>query len=157
MANYSINNQLAGTPQNLSTSYKSICIVTSSSATSARRGQIYDIMLGEDGTPADNVVVWDISRQTAAGTATTVTPVALNPADGAMLSAAAANATAEGTITAASSVFNIGVNQRASYRWVPAPGSELIFPATNLAGFALRAKSPGYTSTTTGQIWVNEF
>lgn len=156
MANYSINNQLAGTPQNLSTSYKSIAIVTSSSATQARRGQIYDVMVGTDGTPADNVVVWDISRQTAAGTATSATAVALNPADAAFLGLSTVNATAEGTITAASSVFAVGVNQRASYRWVAAPGSELVYPATTANGFALRAKSPGYTSTVTGDLYVTE-
>ena len=95
MANYAINNQLGGTQQNLSSSYKSIVIVTSSSTTQARRGQIYDVMIGTDGTPADNAVVFDISRQTAAGTATSVTPNLLNPADAAMLGAASANATAE--------------------------------------------------------------
>lgn len=156
MANYSVNNSLGGTAQNLSTSYKTIITSTSSSATQARRGQIYDVMLGTDGTPADNAVVWDISRQTAAGTITAVTAVPLNPADAAYLGLAAANATIEGTITATSSVLNLGVNQRASYRWVAAPGGELVYPATTANGFALRAKSPAYTSTVTGQWYVQE-
>ena len=156
MANYSVNNSLGGTAQNLSTSYKTIITSTSSSATQARRGQIYDVMLGTDGTPADNAVVWDISRQTVAGTITAVTAVPLNPADAAYLGLAAANATIEGTITATSSVLNLGVNQRASYRWVAAPGGELVYPATTANGFALRAKSPAYTSTVTGQWYVTE-
>lgn len=156
MANYSINNTLGGTAQNLSSSYKSIVTATSSSATQARRGQIYDVMVGTDGTPADNAVVYDISRQTAAGTITAVTAVSLNPADAAFLGLAAANATIEGTVTATSSVFNVGVNQRASYRWVAAPGSEFIYPATTANGFTLRAKSPAYTSTVTAQILVTE-
>lgn len=156
MANYSVNNSLGGTAQNLSSSYKSIITTTSSSATQARRGQIYDVMIGTDGTPADNAVVWDISRQTAAGTITSVTAVALNPADAPFLGLAAANATIEGTITATSSVFNIGVNQRASYRWVAAPGSELVYPATTANGFALRCKSASYTSTVTGEWYVTE-
>jgi hypothetical protein len=156
MANYAVNNSLAGTPQNMSTSYKTLVVVTASNATQLRRGQIYDVLIGTDGSPADNAMVFDISRQTAAGTATSVTPVALNPADAAMLGVAAANATVEGTITSASSVFNIGLNQRASYRWVAAPGSELVYPATNANGFALRAKSPAYTSTATGEVLVTE-
>lgn len=156
MANYSVNNSLGGTAQNLSTSYKTLATCTSSSATQARRGQIYDVMIGTDGTPADNVVVYDISRQTAAGTITSVTAVSLNPADAAFLGLAAANATIEGTITATSSVFNVGVNQRASYRWVAAPGSEFVYPATTANGFALRAKSPAYTSTATGQLLITE-
>jgi len=159
MANYSVNNSLGGTAQNLSSSYKTIILTTSSSVTQARRGQIYDVMFGADGTPADNAIVWDISRQTVVGTATAVTPVALNPADAAMLGVAAANATAEGTITATSSVMNIAVNQRASYRWVAAPGSELVYPATTANGFALRAKVPtgsSYASTVTAQWLVTE-
>jgi hypothetical protein len=156
MANYSVSNTLAGTQQNLSTSYKTLASATSSSATQARRGQIYDIMVGTDGTPADNAIVYDLSRQTATGTATSATPTALNPADAAMLGVAAVNYTAEGTITAASSVWSIAVNQRASYRWVAAPGSEFVYPATTANGFALRAKSPAYTSTAVGTFLLTE-
>lgn len=156
MANYSCSNTLAGTQQNLSTSYKTLTTATSLSTTQARRGQIYDIMVGTDGTPADNAIVYDLSRQTAAGTITSITPTALNPADAAFLGAAAANATAEGTITAASSVWSIAVNQRASYRWVAAPGSEFVYPATTANGFALRAKSPAYTSTAIGTFLLTE-
>lgn len=156
MANYSISNTLAGSEQNVTTSYKTLTAVTSLSATQARRGQIYDIMVGTDGTPADNAMIYDISRQTAAGTSTAATPVPLNPADAAMLGGGTVNYTAEGTVTAASSVWSIAVNQRASYRWVAAPGSELVYPATNLNGFALRAKSPGYTGTAVGTILVTE-
>lgn len=156
MAFYSVNNSLGGSAQNLSSSYKTIITSTSSSATQARRGQIGDFSVGTDGTPADNAITWDISRQTAAGTITSVTAVALNPADAAYLGLAAANATVEGTITATSSVFNLGANQRASYRWAAQPGSELVYPATTANGFALRAKSASYTSTVTAQWIVQE-
>lgn len=151
MANYSVSNTLAGTQQNLSTSYKTLVALTAATAT-LKRAKVYDVMVGTDGTPADNAVVYDISRQTAAGTSTAATPTALDPADAASGTVGSVNFTAEGTITAASSVFSIAMNQRASYRWVAAPGSELVIPATNLAGFALRAKSPGYTSTAVGTI-----
>ena len=159
MAKYSVSGALSSTAQNLSSSYKTIVAVfatTAVSAASCRRIKIYDLMLGTDGTPADNAIVWDVSRQTADGTATTVTPLPLDPADSAMLGVAKVHYSAEGTITAASDVFNVGVNQRASYRWVAAPGSELVGPATHAAGFALRAKSPGYTSTVTAALLVEE-
>lgn len=156
MANYSSNNALAGTAQAVSSSYKTLVSVTSSSATQARRGQIYDVLIGTLGTPADNAMQWDISRQTAAGTATSVTAVALNPADAAFLGLSTANSTAEPTITAASSVFNVGVNQRASYRWVAAPGSEFVYPATTANGFALRVLSASYTGTASGQLLFTE-
>ena len=156
MANYSISNTLGGTEQNLSSSYKTLASVVSSSTTQARRGQIYEFEFGTDGTPADNALTFDISRQTAAGTATAVTPNPLNPVDAAMLGTAAVNYTAEGTVTANSSVWSLGINQRASYRWVAAPGSELIYPATNLNGFAARAKSASYTSTAVFTLLVTE-
>lgn len=158
MANYSVSNTLAGTQQNLSTSYKTLVTVNSLSTTQARRGCVYDIMVGTDGTPADNAVVYDLSRLNGtAGTATSATPTALNPADAAYLGAAVVNTTIESAnITAASSVWSIGVNQRASYRWVAAPGSEFYYPATTLNGFVLRAKSPAYTSTVVGTILITE-
>lgn len=155
MARYQSNNDLAGTKQALSSAYKTLLVLKAATAT-LTRAAIYDVLIGTNGTPADNVVEWDISRQTADGTATAVTPV---PLDGSLRAAGtvgAANATAEGTITATSSVFYVGVNQRASYRWVAAPGSELIIPATNLAGLALRAKSPAYTGTATGSMFHEE-
>jgi hypothetical protein len=140
MALYSGNNDLAGTKQAITTSYKTLLAYTAATAT-LRRFKVYDVMVGTLGTPADQSYDFDISRQTAAGTATSITLLALDPADAASDTVAVANATAEGTITATSSVFYIGMNQRASYRWVASPGSELVAPATNLAGFALRARS----------------
>lgn len=156
MANYSVSNTLAGSQQNLSSSYKTLVTITSSSATQARRGQIYDFTVGTDGTPADNALVFDISRQTAAATATSATPLALNPADAAFLGLSTVNATIEGTITSASSVWSAGINQRATYRWVAAPGSEFVYPATTANGFALRAKSAAYTSTAIGTVLFTE-
>lgn len=152
MANYSANNINAGTQQAIAAAYKTLLSLTAQT-TSLRRIKIYDVLMGTNGTPADNFMEFDISRQTAAGTSTSTTPNMLDPADAAAFTVGSANFTAEGTITAASSVFYVGVNQRASYRWVAAPGSELVGPATNLAGFAFRARSGGYTGTAT----VTEF
>lgn len=158
MAKYSTSNTLAGTQQNLSSSYKTVTAVWSSNATSLRRGLIYDFEVGIDGAPnsTDCSVAWDISRLTADGTATSATPVALNPADGAMLGVSKVNFTVEGTITAASSVWSLGLNQRASFRWVCKDGGELVYPATNTNGFALRAKSATYASTVVGTLYVDE-
>lgn len=156
MANYALANSNAGTQQNLSGTYKTILIVTGTTAT-LRRNKVYDVLVGTNGAPADNYIEWDISRQTAPGTATALTPTLLDPADGAAVATCAANATAEsGSVTANSSVFYIGINQRASYRWVAAPGSELVGPATNAAGLILRARSGGYTSTVTATMLYQE-
>jgi hypothetical protein len=150
MAKYAIT----GTQSTVSGSYKSILSIAATSG-SLRRGKVYDLLIGTNGTPADNYLQWDISRMTAAGTATSVTPQALDPADVAALGTANNNYTAEPTITASSSLLNVGVNQRASYRWVAAPGSELVFPATAANGLALRTLSGGYTGSATGD-WMYE-
>lgn len=152
---YSANNINAGTQQPLAAGYKTLLALTAATAT-LKRFKIYDLLIGTNGTPADNYIEWDVSRQTAAGTSTATTPNALDSADAAAGTVGSSNFTAEGTITAASSVFYVGVNQRASYRWVAAPGSELVAPATNLAGFALRARSGGYTGNATGTILFQE-
>jgi len=152
---YSSSNDLAGTKQAMSSAYKTLVALTAATAT-LTRGKIYDVLIGTNGTPADNPMEFDISRQTAAGTSTSITPVSLEPGDRAAGTVGTANFTAEGTITATSSVFYVGLNQRASYRWVAAPGSELVIPNTNLAGFALRAKSASYTGTSTGQMYHEE-
>lgn len=156
MANYSVNNGLAGTEQVMATTFKTLIGVNASSGTAVRRGKLYDFLLGTDGTPADNAMRFDISRMTAAGTGTSATPNPLDPADAAALTVATVNYTAEPTVTAASSLFYDGINQRASYRWVAAPGSELVWPATNLAGLAIRANSPAYTGTATATVMFQE-
>jgi len=151
MAKYAIT----GTQATVSGSYKSVLSIAATTG-ALRRGKVYDLLIGTNGTPADNYLQWDISRMTAVGTATSVTPQALDPADVAALGTAANNYTAEPTVTANSSLLNVGVNQRASYRWVAAPGSELVFPATANNGLALRTLSGGYTGSATGDYMYEE-
>lgn len=156
MANYSVNNGLGGTLQAVTSTYKTLLAVTAQT-TSLRRGKLYEVEFGTLGTPANQTYEFDISRQTAAGTSTAVTPNPLDPADVACFTVGSANFTAEGTITAASSLFYLGINQQASYRWIAAPGSELLWPATNLAGLAMRTRSvSGGTATATSQFYFQE-
>jgi len=151
MAKYAITGAQAA----VSGSYKTVLDVFATSG-SLRRGKVFDVLIGTNGTPADNYLQWDISRMTADGTGSAVTPNPLDPADVAALATAKSNYTAEPTIAANSSLFNVGVNQRASYRWVAAPGSELLFPAVAGNGLALRALSGGYTGSATGDFMYEE-
>ena len=156
MSCYSASNLLAGTQQALSTAYKTLLALTAATAT-LTSAEVYEIAVGADGTPADNGLTYDLSRQTAAGTSTAITPTLLNSAKRAAGIVGSGNFTAEGTITAASSLWAMPLNQRASFRWVAyGPDSELIIPATNLAGVALRAKSPAYTGTAVGEMKFRE-
>ena len=107
-------------------------------ATRPRRGKLYDLMFGSEATPADNVFLWQVQRCTTAGTATGVTPQALDPADAATEADAAETHTVDPTLTASAILLSIPLNQRASYRWVAAPGSEIVYPATASNGLAVR-------------------
>ena len=157
MANFALTNASTtnGTQQAMSTTAKSILEVAG--ATSApRRGKLYDILIGANGTPADNYVTWDVSRITTTSTGSTTTPKVLDPADAAILAQTVVNSTTEPTVTADSALFSVAINQRASYRWVAAPGSELVWPATSCAGFTVRALSGAYTGTVTAEIMGQE-
>lgn len=162
MAAYTINNQNAGTPQNLSSSYKTIMLVTAATgATTLRRGWIMEWEIGASDVPnsTDCPINWDISEQTAAGTITALTPRPndVGGSDAAALLTYGANATAEGTITANSSAWFLPLNQRASYRiQMRDEYHALIVPAVNLKGFAMRAKSPNYASTVGWRAMVKE-
>jgi hypothetical protein len=98
--------------------------------------KLYDLLVGTNGTPADNSMEWTIQRTTAGSTQTYTGIVssrtnALDPADASMAAMAYVNSSAEtGTLafTAGTNPLYVGVNQRASYRWVAAPGGELERP-----------------------------
>src|SRR5262245_23637215 len=156
MSCYSASNLLGGTQQAISTSFKTLLALTAATAT-LTSAEVYELSVGTDGTPGDTALIYDLSRQTAAGTSTSVTPNALNGAKRASGTVGSANFTTEGTITSNSGVWEMALNQRASFRWVAyGPDSELIIPATNLAGFALRARSPSYTGTAIGGMKYRE-
>jgi hypothetical protein len=150
---YALSNLSAGTAQNMTTTYKTLVSLTAATgATTLRRGFIYDILFGADGTPADNAMVYKADRQTDVGTGTAAAGAPLDSGDAAGLLTETVNNTIEPTVTAATQLVEVAVNQRASYRWVAAPGGELVVPATNTAGIGFRAKSPAYTSTCVATI-----
>lgn len=149
MAQYVISNTQTGTQQSLAATYKTLTALTAATAT-LRRAWVYDILVGASGQPnaVDCEIVWQFSRQTAAGTSTAATPNPNDPADVAAGTVGSVNFTAEGTVTASSELLTLGLNQRNSQRWVARDDkSRLVIPATNLAGIAGRAKSSAYTST----------
>lgn len=159
MANYSVTNGStsgAGTQQGTAAAYGGAIIGLTGANAAPRRIRVYDILIGTNGTPADNFIEWDISRVTTASTATSATPQPLDVADATSVTTTTVNSSSPGTITANSNVFYLGMNQRASYRWVAAPGSELVTPAVSSAGFQLRVRSGGYTGTVTATLLFQE-
>jgi hypothetical protein len=100
--------------------------------------KIYDLILGSDATPADNAAEYNLQRFTAEGTSTSVTPRPLDPDDPAALASAGENHTVEPTYTADLIMLQWAQNQRATFRWVAAPGGEIILPATANNGVGVR-------------------
>lgn len=109
-----------------------------SDATTPRRAKIYDLMFGSEATPADNAFLWQVQRCTTAGTSTAVTPAPLDPADAVALDDTGSNHTVDPTLTAGAFLMTVPLNQRATFRWVAAPGGEIVIPATANNGVALR-------------------
>ena|SRR5262245_44341054 len=146
MAAYTATNLNATTParQSLSSTLKSIIAVTAATAT-LTSGAMNEFTFGCDQTPADNAMLWDVSRCTTAGTGTSATAAPVDPAKRASGMVVVINCTANPTTTANSSQFSMALNQRASFRWVAVPGSELIIPATNTTGLTIQASSGSYT------------
>ncbi len=159
MANYTITNgSSAATLITATTTYSGL-IRSVAGATLPRRGKLYDILVGTAGTPADNAMEFQVARCTtgttnvAGGTLTTVQP--LDPADAAAIAVTVINASQTPTISAVN-VWYIGMNQRASYRWVCAPGSEIVWPATTSNGLTLDGKSAAYTGSMSGTYMFQE-
>ena len=135
MARYS-----ASGSQNLPASSTPITALTIASQSTVHRNIIYDIVIANVGAPADLVTLHTIQRITAVGTAgSAVTPSLLDIADRASQSAVGENHSSEPTYTSATELLEIPLNHRATFRWVAAPGGEIITPATNNAGIGAKA------------------
>lgn len=180
MANFSIANSTVGgfgsSQAGLTTTYKTLCCVAASTQANVtqgaalRRGKLYDILIGTNGVPADNYMEFIVQRATIttsgsawAGSLSSVSSAtALDLADTNMGGFSAVNSSNEGQVTllAAPNPWYEGLNQRASYRWVCNPGSEIVYPAVSSAtggnGLVLQARSGGYTGTATGTVMVSE-
>ena len=117
-------------------------------ATRPRRGKLYDVIFGSEATPADNAFRYIVQRITAAGTSTAVTPQALDPGDAATEFDAGENHTIEPTYTAGAILLAVGLNQRATFRWVASPGGELVYPATASNGLGVQTPTSSAVAIT---------
>lgn len=118
-------------------------------ATPAGRAGLYEIILGCGAAPADIGGRFNLSRITALGTeGSGFTPTELDLAGPAAEYDYGVAHSAEPTYTASSALLQISMNQRATFRWVAAPGGHLVVPAVQNNGFGLRsiAMSSGVTA-----------
>jgi len=178
MANFALANSTAigagNVQQSMATTYKSLVVFGNSSNTTAnvgfagnRRYKLYDILVGTNGTPADNPMEFDVALITFTSsltgiTGTLVSSVSSNfgvdPADVTFQAAMQINSTGEAGVTTAIERWYLGLNQRASYRWVCQPGSEIMTAVSGTVqnGLTLRARSATYTGTATGTVLASE-
>ncbi len=98
---------------------------------------LYDITFGSAATPADQAFNMKISRFTAVGTATTVTPEPLDPVDSAALASGRSNHTAAPTYTSATECLSFSIHQQNTYRWQTLPELGIVAAATANAGLGL--------------------
>ena len=113
-------------------------------AASPRRFKTYEIICGSEATPADNAFLWQVNRVStiAAGAGAAVTPVALDFSDTIASTLVAAQVLTTNP-TQASILLTIPLNQRATFRWVAAPGSELVSSNAVSNGHSLNTPTAG--------------
>lgn len=114
-------------------------------STAAVRPKVFDIVVGSVATPADNACKFQVQRCTTAGTpGSSPTPQAEDPGDPACVTTAGLLTFGAGpTLTANAFLLQWSQNQRATFRWVAAPGKELVMPATAANGLALMTPTIG--------------
>lgn len=109
------------------------------------RPMVFDVTLGFDAAPADNAFKFAFQRGTTAGTwggagGAAIVPKPLDFSDPAALSTANQGICSVGpTLTAAEFLLQWSQNQRATFRWAAAPGSELKLPASATGSLNLMA------------------
>lgn len=105
-------------------------------ATATVRPSLLDLIISSNAVPADNSSEWQVMRFTAAGTSTAVVAAAYDSGDPASTSVCGKNHSVEPTY-ATVPLLDFAHNQRATVRWIAAPGEEIIAPATAANGFGV--------------------
>ena len=111
-------------------------------ATPLTRAKVFDISVGCSATPADAATKFKYGRTTAVGTeGTGFTPNNIDAAGPAGEYDSGYGHSAEPTYTANKELLVFSVNQRATFRWVAAPESEMVLTATQNNGAGLKSAS----------------
>ena len=112
MAKYALQNASTASATAITTTFITLLAVHASTGGSPRRGKLYDLLIGTNGTPADNFMTWDVSRKTTTtGVFGAGNTVALDEADPTSSNDGKIDYSTEPTITSSSSLFAVGVNK----------------------------------------------
>jgi hypothetical protein len=124
--------------------------------TTAVRPKIYELIMGCAAAPASQAAKWGLQRHTGTGTGTALTAVKVDPADPAALVTCKTNNSAEPTATAGDILFELSLNQQASFDFKCNPGREFTLAASATAGAALRTLTSTGTAVHEGSIFWEE-
>jgi hypothetical protein len=139
----------------VTTADEGVVLVTSDATV---RPAIYDLTVGIGTTPADQTASFQLVRTTTTGTGGTATaPSLLDPASPAASAISYIGTfSAEPTVTTATGMLMWAMNTRATFRWVAAPGSELIVQDASANGILLNPSASPSTINPTGSILWTE-
>lgn len=109
------------------------------STTSPSNIALYEFLLGSDAVAdqASEYVIRYVTDENATPGGTALTPRPLYNEGRASNSTAIEGPTGEPTYTGTVNLMMIGLNQRATFRWIAAPGSEFISADAEDVGFSL--------------------
>lgn len=147
------NYSVAGNATNTSSS--TLPLVGISGATSIRPA-IYEFQFGGQSSPSDNAAQFLFQRATTIGNGTANTPDQLEPSDPASITTATQSYTTGPTLTANAFLYEFALNERATYRWVAGPGSEMRIPATAANGIMCLNPSVSATWTVDFTLYFTE-
>ncbi len=125
----------------------------------AKRFKIFEFTSGFTlASPSDNLILVDAHRfDTADGTGTGRTPNALDQADGVAVATSQQNHTIEPTTYVTDEeVWIIGQHMRATYRWVAAPGKEIVVPDIAAEGVGWLANHASATPEHIMSVYFSE-
>jgi hypothetical protein len=171
MSGFTVNNEMAGSAQNLTTTYKTQ-IMLGVPASLPRRMRVFEIELSATGVPnatdcpIQGDFLWCTGAVIGTNTAATPWPKDSGTAIGTQVDTAVSkgyiNWSAEPTVYGvANSWWFRAFNQRSGVLWQAAPGHEIVLPAsaqgtTVSTGAGLRALSPNYASTVAARTDFDE-
>lgn len=137
---------------------KTLINIFHSAATPTNRGRIYDVIVGSVASPADQAADFLLNRSTGVGTeGSGLVPNNLDPGGPAGdCDSGLGVFTGEPTYTAAKQLLAFQLNQRATFRWVAYPGSELVMTATQNNGAGLQTVSSSSTQAYGATIYFEE-
>lgn len=137
MAKFSVSGQDTGTA---STTILYFVNGASGSGVLPTNLKLFEVMIGSDAAPADQAsefVIRYVTDENATPGGNAVTPFNLHREERAAMSNAVEAPTGEPTYTGTVNMLMIGLNQRATFRWVAQEGREFVSADAEDVGFSL--------------------